>query len=69
MAGDERSPKFMDKFWAKASKDPFVPIGALATVGFLVSGMSFQKPAQTMNYSLYDYDITKLLLYSTVVVL
>lgn len=38
MVGDERAPSFIDKFMVKARKDPLVPVGALATVGFLVSG-------------------------------
>lgn len=38
MVGDERVPSFSEKFMAKAGKDPLVPIGAAATVGFLVSG-------------------------------
>lgn len=36
---DERAPSFLEKFAVKAKKEPLVPIGALATVGFLVSGM------------------------------
>lgn len=35
---DERAPSFFEKFAVKAKKEPLVPIGALATVGFLVSG-------------------------------
>ena len=42
MIGDERVPPFADKFMTKAKKDPLVPIGALATLGFLVSGRSTQ---------------------------
>ena len=38
MVGDERAPSFIDKFMIKSRQDPLVPIGALATVGFLVSG-------------------------------
>lgn len=35
---DERAPSFFEKFAVKAKKEPLVPIGAIATVGFLVSG-------------------------------
>lgn len=40
MVGDKRAPSFYEKFMVKAKKDPLVPVGALATVGFLVSGTS-----------------------------
>lgn len=36
---DERAPSFFEKLAVKGKKEPLVPIGALATVGFLVSGM------------------------------
>lgn len=29
---------FYERFMVKAKKDPLVPVGALATIGFLVSG-------------------------------
>lgn len=37
---DERAPSFFEKLAVKGKKEPLVPIGALATVGFLVSGMA-----------------------------
>lgn len=37
---DERAPSFFEKFAVKAKQEPLVPIGAIATVGFLVSGMT-----------------------------
>ncbi|CAM9423441.1 unnamed protein product [Laminaria digitata] len=53
MVGDERAPSFIDKFMLKARQDPLVPIGALATVGFLVSGIySFKKGNKQLSQKL-----------------
>ncbi|CAN0426259.1 unnamed protein product, partial [Ascophyllum nodosum] len=53
MIGDERVPPFADKFMTKAKKDPLVPIGALATLGFLVSGIySFKKGNRHLSQKL-----------------
>lgn len=53
MVGDERAPSFIDKFMVKARKDPLVPVGALATVGFLVSGIySFKQGNKQLSQKL-----------------
>lgn len=46
---DERAPSFFEKFAVKAKQDPLVPIGAMATVGFLVSGMTGARIQQYMS--------------------
>ncbi|CAM9093101.1 unnamed protein product [Pylaiella littoralis] len=50
---DERAPSFFEKFAVKAKKEPLVPIGAIATVGFLVSGIySFKQGNKKMSQKL-----------------
>eukprot|EP00752_Nemacystus_decipiens_P010980 g9757.t1 len=50
---DERAPSFFEKFAVKAKKEPLVPIGAIATVGFLVSGIySFKQGNKQLSQKL-----------------
>ncbi|CAB1096170.1 unnamed protein product [Ectocarpus sp. CCAP 1310/34] len=50
---DERAPSFFEKLAVKGKKEPLVPIGALATVGFLVSGIySFKQGNKQLSQKL-----------------
>ncbi|CAM9185925.1 unnamed protein product [Hapterophycus canaliculatus] len=50
---DKRAPSFFEKFAVKAKKEPLVPIGAIATVGFLVSGIySFKQGNKVLSQKL-----------------
>eukprot|EP00903_Cladosiphon_okamuranus_P018095 g16653.t1 len=50
---DERAPSFFQKLAVKAKKEPLVPIGALATLGFLVSGIySFKQGNKHLSQKL-----------------
>lgn len=44
---------FTDKLWRKCSQEPFVPIGCLVTVGFLVGGLKSFRNGQTARSQLY----------------
>lgn len=48
---DETRLSVLDRFMVKAKKDPLVPVGALATVGFLLSGKNSRVPKRIETQS------------------